>query len=126
MTSDKPDFDVLPPTLGALVKELVEGPKSVSTLDSIAHSYHLYGPRGRGRPRTKARRHESLRLLWRHLGRGCVQLTEAPFGSLQWHDPTVALTASGLYRIRFLLQCLDGIDDSNAWPQDVGGTDDND
>ncbi len=125
MTQRKPDFDVLPQPLAALVKALIDGPRSVSMLDSIAHTHYRYGPRGRGRPRTIARRHEALRVLWEHLGRGCVQLTEVPFGRLQWHDPSVTLTAPGLCRVRFLLQCLNGIDD-NTWPQSMGGADDND
>ena len=100
MTQRKPDFDVLPQPLAALVKALIDGPRSVSMLDSIAHTHYRYGPRGRGRPRTIARRHEALRVLW-ELRDGSLGFRELRgrcdgMSSSVLSDRLAELTAAGL------------------------------
>lgn len=104
---NKDPLDRLPLLLRPLVKALIDGPKTVCALDSILHSYCLYGPRGRGRPRGEIRRNEALRVLWKHLGPGCVSLTEIPCGQMRWYDPVVTLTQSGRAQVRFYLEAID-------------------
>lgn len=100
-------LDRLPVKLRPLVKVLIDGPKTVSALDSILHSYCRHCLRGRGRPRKEIRRNEALHVIWKHLGPGSVSLTEVPCGQMRWQDPTVTLTPAGRAQVRFFLEAID-------------------